>query len=206
MLGTADFTATTGTTVVLASGATTGDLIRTESFYVSSVLNAIPATAGSVSTSYLVDGSVTQAKFSTNVAGNGPAFSAYASSGITITNATWTKITFDLELFDTNNNFASSRFTPTVAGYYQVNSSWQAGFTTSFGGVAFYKNGSLFQYGTFTPATSVGVQAGSSSLIYFNGTTDYLEVYAYQATGSSQAISTSSSALTWFNGAMVRSA
>ena len=54
MLGTADFTATTGTTVVLASGATTGDLIRTESFYVSSVLNAIPATAGSVSDSYIV--------------------------------------------------------------------------------------------------------------------------------------------------------
>jgi hypothetical protein len=54
MLGTADFTATTGTTVVLASGATTGDLIRAESFYVSSVLNAIPATAGSVSDSYIV--------------------------------------------------------------------------------------------------------------------------------------------------------
>ena len=54
MLGTADFTATTGTTVVLATGATTGDLIRTESFYVSSVLNAIPATAGSVSDSYIV--------------------------------------------------------------------------------------------------------------------------------------------------------
>jgi len=53
MLGTADFTATTGTTVVLASGATTGDLIRTESFYVSSVLNAIPNTAGSVSASNL---------------------------------------------------------------------------------------------------------------------------------------------------------
>jgi hypothetical protein len=49
MLGTADFTATTGTTVVLATGATTGDLIRTESFYVSSVLNAIPATASSIS-------------------------------------------------------------------------------------------------------------------------------------------------------------
>jgi len=53
MLGTADFTATTGTTVVLASGATTGDLIRTESFYVSSVLNAIPATAASISSTYL---------------------------------------------------------------------------------------------------------------------------------------------------------
>jgi len=50
-----DFTATTGTTVVLANACTVGDSVVTESFYVSSVLNAIPATAGSVSDSYIVD-------------------------------------------------------------------------------------------------------------------------------------------------------
>jgi hypothetical protein len=49
-----DFTATTGTTVVLANACTVGDAVVTESFYVSSVLNAIPATAGSVSDSYIV--------------------------------------------------------------------------------------------------------------------------------------------------------
>jgi len=48
MLGSADFTATNGTSVVLASGASSGDLVAIESFYVSSVLNAIPATANSV--------------------------------------------------------------------------------------------------------------------------------------------------------------
>ena len=53
-LPTTDYTATTGTTVVLGTGATTGDTITTISFYVSSVLNAIPATAGSVSDSYIV--------------------------------------------------------------------------------------------------------------------------------------------------------
>jgi hypothetical protein len=36
-----------------------GDAVVTESFYVSSVLNAIPATAGSVSASYLVAASIT---------------------------------------------------------------------------------------------------------------------------------------------------
>jgi len=50
-----DFTATTGTTVVLNNACTVGDSVVTESFYVSSVLNAIPATAGSVSDSYIVD-------------------------------------------------------------------------------------------------------------------------------------------------------
>jgi hypothetical protein len=52
-LGTADYTATSGTSVVLAAGATLGDLITTESFYVSSVLNAIPATGGAVNNTYL---------------------------------------------------------------------------------------------------------------------------------------------------------
>jgi hypothetical protein len=62
MLGSADYTATNGTTVVLASGATAGDLVETISFFVSSVLNAIPAVAGAVTSSYLLDGSVTKAK------------------------------------------------------------------------------------------------------------------------------------------------
>ena len=58
-LGTADFTATNGTTVVLAVGALVGDLVTTESFYISSVLNAIPATAGAVNSSYIASGAVT---------------------------------------------------------------------------------------------------------------------------------------------------
>ena len=48
-----DYTATTGTTVVLNNACTVGDSVVTESFLVSSVLNAIPATASSVANSYL---------------------------------------------------------------------------------------------------------------------------------------------------------
>jgi hypothetical protein len=140
------------------------------------------------------------------VSGNMPAFSAYASASTTLTNATWTKVTFDAELFDTNNNFASSRFTPTIAGYYQLSTSMQSGFITSFLANSFYKNGSLFQYGAFIPATTVGVQSGSSALIYLNGSTDYVEVYAYQATGTSATITSSVSSASWFSGVLVRTA
>jgi len=48
LLGSADYTATNGTTVVLATGASAGNLLTVESFLVSSVLNAIPNTAGSI--------------------------------------------------------------------------------------------------------------------------------------------------------------
>jgi hypothetical protein len=62
LLGSADYTATNGTTVVLATGAAAGNLVTVESFLVSSVLNAIPNTAGSVSSSNIVDGAITTAK------------------------------------------------------------------------------------------------------------------------------------------------
>lgn len=61
MLGTADYTATNGTTVTLAVGATAGDLITCESFYISSVANAIQATPGSVNATYLAAGAAYQA-------------------------------------------------------------------------------------------------------------------------------------------------
>lgn len=60
LLGTADYTATNGTTVVLAVGAVAGDLVAVESFYVSSVLNAIPNTPRGVSTNNLPTGTVLQ--------------------------------------------------------------------------------------------------------------------------------------------------
>jgi len=62
LLGSADFTATSGTTVVLTNPASSGDLVETVSFYVSSVLNAIPAVANAVTTSYINGGAVTTAK------------------------------------------------------------------------------------------------------------------------------------------------
>ena len=67
-LGAADYTATSGTNVILTVAANTGDLVTTESFYVSSVLNAIPAVVGSVTSSYLLTGAVTSAKIANSVA------------------------------------------------------------------------------------------------------------------------------------------
>jgi hypothetical protein len=72
LLGSADYTATNGTTIVLAgSGATSGDLITTVSFYVSSVLNAIPSIPYAVTAAYMPVGSVIQTVFySWNVGGS----------------------------------------------------------------------------------------------------------------------------------------
>jgi hypothetical protein len=136
------------------------------------------------------------------VSGNMPAFSAYKSSNQTgITPATYTKITFDTELFDTNNNFASSRFTPTVAGYYQIN----AGLNIAASGdslCVLYKNGTVYQWGGYIGGGQ-GLGIGISSLVYMNGSTDYVEIYIY--TGGTSVYG-NSGYFTWFNGSLVRSA
>ena len=211
MLGTADFTATNGTTVVLATAATAGDLVATESFYVSSVLNAIPATNGAVTTPYILDGAVTQAKLGTNVAGTGPAFSAYSTANQTLTTTTFTKVVLGAETFDTNNNFASSTFTPTVAGYYQINGTiYFTGSGLNYGSTRLYKNGSQYKIGSFvllTTGTQSDYISTLSDVVYMNGTTDYLELYGYaNIAGGGSIVMSSGSALTYFSGALIRAA
>jgi hypothetical protein len=52
-LGATNFTATNGVTVVLTNAAAAGDLITVESFFVSAVLNAIPAVPGQITPALL---------------------------------------------------------------------------------------------------------------------------------------------------------
>lgn len=70
LLGSSEYTATNGTTVALATGATAGDLVTIESFYVSSVLNAIPAAPGAVGSAYIAAGAVETAQIAAGAVGN----------------------------------------------------------------------------------------------------------------------------------------
>jgi len=96
LLGTSDYTATNGTTVVLATGATAGDLVTTISFYVSSVLNAIPATAGSVGSTYLAPNlSLTSPTLSSpTINGTYTAGTSLITSGTAQASTSGTAITF----------------------------------------------------------------------------------------------------------------
>jgi hypothetical protein len=115
------------------------------------------------------------------VSGAMPAFSAYNTSAQSVSNNTFTKVTLQTEVFDTNNNFASSTFTPTVAGYYQINGVLRATGTSMTGAIAvLYKNGSVYTYGqAFDGVTTGSAQLTASEIIYMNGSTDYVELYGY---------------------------
>lgn len=112
-----------------------------------------------------------------------PAFSAYNNPTTSFGSSSWTKIDLQNELFDTNNNFTSSRFTPTVAGYYQFNFGVQVSGGVSSAEIvsALSINGIRSAYGSdFTAPTGYG--SSGSYLAYLNGTTDYVELYGYVST------------------------
>ena len=112
-----------------------------------------------------------------------PAFSVTKSASQALSATTTTKVTFDTETFDTNNNFASSTFTPTVAGYYQININLNFG-TTGSAQANLFKNGTLFANSApYTYNASIGGCVSLSCMAYMNGTTDYLEAYVYSTAG-----------------------
>ncbi len=144
---------------------------------------------------------------------NGPAFSAYAAAILqTISNATLTKVLFQTEEFDTNSNYASSRFTPTVEGYYQLNAEVRLDGASGTGEmmIVLYKNGTAYKRGTNQQGTQIAANFWAmqvSSVVYANGTTDYFEIYVQQGSGGTVSVTAvNDPSITWFNGCMIRGA
>lgn len=156
---------------------------------------------------------VPQGMLGAGVAGNGPAFHAYMSNTQSASSGTYTKVAFNAEIYDTDscyNNTASTvggipayAFKPTVAGYYQINTAVynQAANQTNL--VRIYKSGSaLVEVGRFYVGSAPTI--GGASLVYLNGTTDYVEIYFYCSTSTT--VGSNESALCWVNGALIRAA
>ena len=128
------------------------------------------------------------------VSGNMPAFSAYRSGSVqTFSATTWTKLQFNSEYLDTNNCYDTSnnRFTPNVAGYYLFTLTPLISASSSFTEVylQLYKNGAgTNQYSLFSLTTGVfnTIAPSIQSIIEMNGTSDYMEGFAYVGATSPQ--------------------
>ena len=108
-----------------------------------------------------------------------------------IPHATFTKVTFDAEEIDTDGWFASSTYTPQQAGYYHVTCGlyWQF-LQSDIGLVNLYKNGSLavrLQRETVN-SNNNDTEVSGDAIVHCNGSTDYLEIYAFQDSGSNKNI------------------
>ena len=143
--------------------------------------------------------------------GGTPAFSAYIGTTQSVTSGTTTKIAFDTEEFDTNSCYDTStyRFTPNVAGYYQVNliAYMATNAAGTSGNLYIYKNGgAITRLNLFytSGSTTLYGSPSLSILVYMNGSTDYIEAYgAITATTPSFA---NTSSISKFSACLVRGA
>ena len=177
---------TTSGTAIAIAGDTTGNLAFTTQS--GAYTQTVPNATGTVM-----------------VSGNMPAFIAYSTATQTFSSGTWTKAQFNNKLYDTNSNFDATtnyRFTPTVAGYYQINSIFPITTGMNYAQIAIYKNGSAYK-SLYTYQTQ-GYSIQISDIVYFNGSTDYIEIYinpSATSTNNSATQTTSS-----FSGCLVRTA
>ena len=145
----------------------------------------------------LPNATIVQAELASGVAGNGPAFRAYATGGQSISNLVFTKVQYNNKAFDTANCFDATtnyRFTPNVAGYYQINGVLAFnGAALGYATLIISKNGVTNNQGAATPNnTTFGGGCNVSDIIYMNGTTDYIEFTAAQSSGGALTVQSSS--------------
>lgn len=125
-------------------------------------------------------------------------FGATPSTNQSIPATTFTKVNFGIVNYDNTSKFnnADSRFQPTTAGYYQINGSANyQNFTSGNSTISIYKNGSEHKRGVQVGQGALGFTV--SSLVYLNGSSDYVELWVYVASSNTLL---ASAATAYFNG------
>jgi hypothetical protein len=178
-----------GSNIVFASALTASDSIDFITV-LGDVLNIGTPSDNTVSTAKLassLDFSSKTITLASNMK-NSPAFHAYRTTSTqTITSGSNTKIQFNAEVFDTDNCFDSTtdyRFTPTSSGYYFIRitlvNDTNGTFTAFYPMI--YKNGSVAFYGDNCQITSTAYpQTSVTGIVNCNGSTDYIEAFAYSS-------------------------
>lgn len=123
-------------------------------------------------------------------------FLAYRSANESIASGAWTRVSYNTEYYDTGTMYdptTNFRFTPALAGYYRLSCIARWDYTTAGAythGLRFYLNGTseiarVIHYPTNGYPDSTMLV---TTIYYFNGSTDYVEVQAYQNSGSNRNI------------------
>jgi hypothetical protein len=134
---------------------------------------------------------------------NTPAFEVRQTSGQSVSSGSFTKMTWNVENYDTNNAFASDKFTVPSGQdgkyYFQVTTELSGIDDGEFVNIQIYKNGS-FQAGTtarwYAPGANDDVRARTNVILNLSAA-DYVEAYVYQNEGAAVTLSTSE---TFFRG------
>jgi len=108
--------------------------------------------------------------------------SAYIGSAQSIPSNTVTVLNFDTATFDTDSvlDDTGHKFTPTTAGYYEISLCVTQPDTDATLMLANIKKNDTYVADFRAPAgTSSEVAAACNAIVYMNGTTDYIQAYAW---------------------------
>ncbi|KVN73890.1 hypothetical protein WT15_23915 [Burkholderia stagnalis] len=150
---------------------------------------------------YVIDGSVLLPYAARS------AFMVFASYAQSIASAVSTKVMLDSKEFDVLGEFdvTTSRFRPSTPGKYLLSGTVDiAAGVVGAGALGFlYKNGGQYKAGATTRfAATTHTGASVTAVVDMNGSTDYVELFAYQDTNATQYIAAGMLA-TYFSGIRV---
>ena len=156
---------------------------------------------------------LTQVQVGMGGSSNAPTFSAYQSSAQSYSSGVSALVQFQTKNWDTIGAFNNTNgtvtlnglsvpayaFCPNIAGYYQVNLIVRPNNASGEAQANIWKNGAGWCAASAINITS-GTQSGTgaSTIVYLNGTGDYIQGYCYTATsgtGSAGNVSTQFSAV-----------
>jgi hypothetical protein len=172
-------------------------------------------TTGVLGSTFVADGTgdltIQQNGVTINKVTKQPLFSVWKSSGQTVSTGTFTKVTFDSVQANQENCFdtSTSRFTPNVPGFYQINGLIYHQSTSYVNRTLIHlraNGGGEFRFGSDQIiSNSITTEGRSlvSTLVYLNGTTDYLEILGL-FTGAGTLTCAGGFMNTWWTGHLVK--
>jgi hypothetical protein len=198
---TTNLTLTTSTRITLGDTLVSSDVV--EIHYLGKAVNTQTPSAGTV-TSDMLAGSIANSKLanssitlngsavslggSATVGGNNtPAFFVKNTSNQDVSHGSENQVAFDTEILDTDNAFASNKFTPQTAGKYFITAQFAGSDdTTTSGNLAYVvlkirKNGSGYQSrGVINFSNNPGRQGSVSvqAIVDLNGSSDFVDISA----------------------------
>jgi len=178
----------------LANAAIPKSLVDAAGDLIYATANDTPArlaigTAGQV---LKVNSGATAPEWGTATATSGPTFRARRTTAQSINQNTWTKMQLSTEDWDTASNFdptTNYRFTPTTAGYYQIQAEavGVAASTTGFN-ASIYKNGASYLGANLTIGADGYAGITIAGQVYFNGSSDYVELFGFLTAAGTRTI------------------
>jgi hypothetical protein len=139
-----------------------------------------------------------------------PVFFAYKTGAQSLSSTVSAVIQLNSKLYDTEEWFSTStyRFTPQIAGYYQINA---CVFVTGTGITrhipSFQQNSTTYRVGygpAYDTATTDSSAISGGTIFYFNGSTDFIQLTTLVTGSSALQVEGSISGDTYMSGFLVR--